>query len=143
MGKSLVAAYDAGGLYVKDAMLLLPSDRRHSLKYFLGIINSRLMNYFYQEFFITIDVLKNALLSLPIRRIDFDDDDDKARHNIVVIKVDAMLAAQKALADARTDKDKDYYGSKCSGLDRQIDHLIYALYDLNEDEIKIVEGSKD
>ena len=61
MGKALVADYDPGGLYVKDAMLLLRKDSKHSLMYLLGIINSRLLTHFYQEFFVTIDVLKNAI----------------------------------------------------------------------------------
>ncbi len=44
MGKALVASYDKGGLYVKDAMLLLSNQTHMSLKYLLGLINSRLMN---------------------------------------------------------------------------------------------------
>ena len=38
--------------------------------------------------------------------------------------------------------DKTYYESKCAGLDRQIDRLVYDLYGLTEDEIKIVEAEK-
>jgi type II restriction/modification system DNA methylase subunit YeeA len=30
--------------------------------------------------------------------------------------------------------------NKCAALDRQIDALVYELYDLTADEIKIVEG---
>jgi type II restriction/modification system DNA methylase subunit YeeA len=33
-------------------------------------------------------------------------------------------------------KDKDSYESKCAGLDRQIDALVYELYGLTADEIK-------
>ena len=95
MGKSLAASYDAGGLYVKDAMLLLAKGKTFSLKYLLGIINSRLLTYYYQRFFITIDVLKNALLSLPIRNINFSDPADKARHDKMVLLVERMLALHK------------------------------------------------
>jgi len=42
---------------------------------------------------------------------------------------------------ALIDKDKNYYESKCAGLDRQIDRLVYDLYGLTADEIKIVEKS--
>jgi hypothetical protein len=41
---------------------------------------------------------------------------------------------------AKTDKDKTYYGNKCSSLDRQIDRIVYDLYGLTEDEIKLVEA---
>ena len=36
-------------------------------------------------------------------------------------------------------KDKDSYESKCAGLDRQIDALVYELYGLTADEIKNLE----
>jgi len=34
-----------------------------------------------------------------------------------------------------------YYESKCATFDRQIDSLVYELYELTPDEIAIVEGS--
>ena len=37
--------------------------------------------------------------------------------------------------------DKNFYESKCATLDRQIDQLVYELYDLTPEEIAIVEGS--
>ena len=46
---------------------------------------------------------------------------------------------QKHKRKAKTDKDKTYYENKCVALDRQIDRLVYDLYGLTEDEIKIVE----
>jgi len=54
--------------------------------------------------------------------------------------VEQMLAARKQLAGAQSDKDKDFYTNRCDGLDRQIDALVYDLYGLTEDEIKIVRG---
>lgn len=37
--------------------------------------------------------------------------------------------------------DKNFFESKCATLDRQIDQLVYELYDLTPDEIANVEGS--
>jgi hypothetical protein len=34
-----------------------------------------------------------------------------------------------------------FYTNRCDGLDRQIDALVYDLYALTPDEIKIVEGA--
>jgi adenine-specific DNA-methyltransferase len=55
--------------------------------------------------------------------------------------VSVLLAAKPQLARAQSDKDKDFYENKCAALDRQIDALVYELYGLTADEIKIVEGS--
>jgi adenine-specific DNA-methyltransferase len=55
--------------------------------------------------------------------------------------VEQMLAAKPQLARAQSDKDKNFYENKCATLDRQIDALVYDLYGLTADEIKIVEGA--
>ena len=141
MGKSLVATYDPGGLYVKDAMLLLSKESSHSLKYLLGVINSRLLNYFYQEFFVTIDVLKNALLSLPIRTINFDDPADVGRHDKMVALVERMLALHQKSGAAAVPTDKQLYQRQIEATDRWIDALVYELYELTQEEIKIVEDA--
>jgi hypothetical protein len=44
------------------------------------------------------------------------------------------------LASARTECDQAFYESKCDTLDRQIDNLVYELYDLTSEEIGIVKG---
>ena len=54
---------------------------------------------------------------------------------------DQMLDAKQQLAAARSERDKTFYESKCASLDRQIDNLVYELYDLTPDEIAIVEGA--
>jgi adenine-specific DNA-methyltransferase len=50
-----------------------------------------------------------------------------------------MLTAKNQLATARSDKDVAYYESKCDSLDQQIDALVYDLYELNQEEISLVE----
>jgi len=52
-----------------------------------------------------------------------------------------MLETKKQLQMARTDKDKDYFQGRCNALDRQIDKLVFDLYELTDEEIKIVEGT--
>jgi adenine-specific DNA-methyltransferase len=52
-----------------------------------------------------------------------------------------MLEAKKQLASARTERDKTFYENKCATLDRQIDQLVYELYDVTPEEIAIVEGA--
>ncbi|HMG76608.1 MAG TPA: hypothetical protein VK582_24240 [Pyrinomonadaceae bacterium] len=53
--------------------------------------------------------------------------------------VDQMLEAKQQLALARSERDQTFYESKCATLDRQIDTLVYELYDLTPEEIEIVE----
>ncbi len=60
----------------------------------------------------------------------------------MVSLVEQMLDAKKHLQAARTDRDKTFYQDRCNALDRQIDKLVYQLYELNEEEIKIIEDIK-
>ncbi len=53
--------------------------------------------------------------------------------------VEQMLAAKEQLAAAKIDTEKTYYTSRCAGLERQMDRLVYDLYGLTRDEIEIVE----
>jgi len=139
MGKKLVASYDSGGLFVKDAMLLL-NKSSISLKYILALLNSKLINYYYEEYFITIDVLKNALLSLPIPNFDLSIKSDKVKHDHLVLLVDKMLDLKKREIAEKNQQLKTMISRQIEGVDKAIDSAVYELYNLTEDEIKVVEG---
>jgi len=140
MGKELIATYDFGGLYVKDAMLLL-SKSQISLKYLLGVLNSRLLNYYYQEFFVTIDVLKNALLSLPIRVIDPNNAEDKFHHDEMVKLVDEMLFLQSNRQKMKSSTKIAQIDKRINLLDEQIDELVSLLYGLKEEEKGLIDSN--
>ena len=47
----------------------------------------------------------------------------------------------KIKQQAKSEKDKNYLQRKCERLDKEIDQLVYELYGLTEEEIRIVEES--
>jgi predicted nucleic acid-binding Zn-ribbon protein len=53
--------------------------------------------------------------------------------------VEAMLQLHKSLAAAKTPNEKEALQRQIAATDVQIDQLVYELYDLTDDEIKIVE----
>ena len=77
---------------------------------------------------------------LPIRTIDFSDPADKARHDRMVEMVEQMLALNKQLAVTNTAHEKTALQRQIDATDHQIDQLVYELYGLTDEEIKIVEG---
>ena len=83
---------------------------------------------------------KTQIESIPIPKIDFKSESKRRGYEHVVSLVEQMLATKPQLARAQSDKDKDFYENKCAALDRQIDALVYELYGLTPDEIKIVEA---
>ncbi len=75
------------------------------------------------------------------RTINFSNKADRARHDRVVSLVEQMLETKKQLQRPQmNDRDRNFYENKCAALDRQIDNLVYELYELTDDEIKLIEG---
>ena len=116
--------------------------------YLLGLLNSRLISWWYQclipergRVFAEVKVVN--LEKLPIRTINFDDPADKARHDRMVKLVESMLALHKKLPEAKTPDEKTRIQRQIETTDRQIDALVYELYGLTEEEIRIVEGEHD
>ena len=63
----------------------------------------------------------------------------RAYHYKTLALADRMLALHRELAAASIPADKKLYQRQIKATDRQIDALVYALYDLTEEEIRIVE----
>ena len=55
--------------------------------------------------------------------------------------VNRMLELHRHLAAARTEADRELYSRQITATDKEIDALVYELYGLTQEEIKIVEGT--
>ncbi|MCW5554168.1 MAG: N-6 DNA methylase [Verrucomicrobiae bacterium] len=116
-------------------------------EYVLGLLNSKLlfwrlqgMSNLFRGGWITCT--KQYFGELPIRTINFSDKADKAAHDRMVSLVETMLALHQQLAAARTPQERTALERQIAATDTQIDRLVYDLYGLTEDEIKIVEGAE-
>jgi predicted lipase len=127
---------------------LLPDSPPHSLKYILALLNSKLMNHYYH--LISLELGRamaqtdiETIEKLPIRRIDFSDPADVARHDRMAALVEEMLRVQKEHAQAEAHKEDRRHdlARRIERLDAEIDALVYELYGLTEEEIAIVEGA--
>src|SRR5437762_5109659 len=99
--------------------VLVPKDDSVPVLFTLGIINSKLLNWYYRtlnpEVGEALAEIKRANVArLPIREIDFSNPADKARHGRMVELVERMLVLHKQLATAKTGHAK-------TNLQRQID----------------------
>jgi hypothetical protein len=116
------------------------------LNYLLGVVNSRLMSWYFlhrsnigqRDDFPKI-VLRETR-SLPIRVINFSDPSDKARHERMVGLVEQMLELHKRLHAVGGEADREMLQRQIDATDREIDQLVYELYGLTDEEIRIVEG---
>ncbi len=129
----------------KSMQSLLLTETSCHIFYLLGLLNSGLMSWYFlasqsvarRDDFPKI-VLKQTR-ELPFRKLDLENSKDRIRHDRVVQLVKEMLGFTERLSMAKTAQEKTTLQRQIQPTDRQIDRLVYELYGLTDDEIKIVE----
>ena len=116
-----------GLLMAYNAILI---DKDYSLKYILGLLNSKLFQYIMYK--MTFEKTKGAFTKakifhyyeLPVKICDL------SQQKVIIDEVEKVMATKESSPSADT-----------SALESEIDSLVYQLYGLTEEEIKIVEQS--
>ncbi len=115
-------------------------------KFIVALLNSRLFSWYAYRFIYgkairTMRFDQHHLNKLHLPNISSSALSDNRSYQRIVNYVSQIITAKKQLQQAKTESDKNYLQRKCDTLEKQIDELVYKLYDLTEDEIKIVEGN--
>jgi type I restriction-modification system DNA methylase subunit len=139
-------ALDEGGDYAFTSGygITLRPDVQESPKYVLALLNSLLLDFYLKRISTTMRggffrYFTQFIERLPICTIDFSDPTDKTRYDRMVELVETMLKLHKNLQAAKTNHEKSLIQRQIDVTDKQIDQLVYELYDLTEEEIRIVE----
>ena len=139
MTKNLECFYDIGEyLAGKSTTIILPGSK--GLKFLVAILNSKLISFWYRTYFKSLSLAggflrigNNEIKKIPL--VDLNNSQQKP----FIRLVDQILSITK---------DDDYPDSpdkqvKVKAIVREIDQLVYKLYGLTPDEIKIVEGKDE
>ena len=115
----------------------LLKDKRFSLKYILALLNSTYLRHLYTQNVkesgrVFPQVKLTKLRSLPIKLIS---NDKQAIFNEIVEKIILIIKNNDYLQNLKRQ-------AKVKVLEDEIDELVYQLYGLTPEEIKIVEGAK-
>ena len=137
-------ALDEVGYFGSNTTYFIP---RRDL-YLLGLLNSTLGGFYFRAVCAGLEGKNETYLRFfgqylerfPVRTIDFTDPADAARHAHMVALVEQMLALHQRRAAARTPHEQSVLAAQIAATDRQIDRLVYELYGLSEEEVRIVEG---
>jgi len=127
----------------KNLYSVLPRSISPNILAILGVLNSRIISYLYinQVTQATKDdfpqVTIKDVLSLPFPCLSNEDN----RHDRMVQLVEQMLALHKQLPAAKISHEQTMIQRQIDATDRQIDKLVYELYELTPEEIAIVEGN--
>jgi hypothetical protein len=146
IGGILITAYDASQYYTFNSVnnLIAKEYCPYDLKFILGLLNSKLIRFYYICNFtnrskLTINISKTYLDKLPIRIINFNNIAEKKLHDNLVELVDVMLDLNKKIQLAKGSR-KDQIQRQTERTDREIDDLVYTLYGITVKEREIIEG---
>ncbi|MBI5302442.1 MAG: N-6 DNA methylase [Chloroflexi bacterium] len=111
------------------------------LEFILGVINSNLESFYFSTQIIDYSLGGGLVHATPgsqskllVPRAT------QIQIQKLVAAIQNMLALHKSLAAAQTETDRELYQRQIDATDKQIDTLVYELYGLTDEEIKIVEG---
>ncbi len=128
-GSKLTIVYEKEKIYSNRSLYsTLITDKKYDTKYVLACLNSQIMQFYYQQMFKTETELFPKIRIAQAKQLPIATATASQQRPIISL-VDKILAAKKADAEADT-----------SAWEAEIDQLVYKLYGLTEEEIKIVEG---
>ena len=133
----IYATYDDKGYY-PNAKCFIITTKHINLKYLSSILSSDLIN-FYFKFLATplrgnyYNLSKIYVEKIPLIIIS------KTEQNIYIELTDKMLKLHKKLYNSCTPTERKLIQKQINLTDKKINELVYKLYDLSVDEIKIIE----
>jgi hypothetical protein len=127
-------------LAAKSTTLVFPS--QHS-EVVLACLNSRLMAFIYEQEFGGVKLEGGYLRIGPpqIERLPLPNLEviDHSMHRRITELVERIIGLNERITSVREPHERDQLQREIAATDRQIDRLVYELYGLSDEEIRIVE----
>lgn len=130
VSSSLIFTYDSEQYYALNTLVIvnkIDNKRGPDLKFILGLMNSKLMNYVYSNKFKSTKTVFSEIQARSIKELPIPKISDELESEITTLSSE-IISLKKSMSDT-TD------------LENQIDQLVYQIYDLTEEEIKIIENA--
>jgi hypothetical protein len=122
-----------------NTTVIFGTNHDYSLKYLLALLNSRLLTFRYKSIGKQtgngiFEYFSNGIGKLPVPKAN------KKTQDKIVLLVDKILELKQKKAAEKNQQLKTMISRQIYGVDKAIDTAVYGLYNLTEDEIKVVEG---
>jgi hypothetical protein len=118
-------------------VLISPSRDISELKHILGILSSHVGAWYIRTKHSIHDTLYPWYTIKQLEQYPM-----KSKNDDLVALVDRMLDLHEQLQKSAFDSEKEPIQRQIAATDKKIDKLVYELYGLTEEEIKIVEGNQ-
>ena len=137
-------AFDDSHYYAKDLLIVVarPDARApFSLRALAGLLNSKLLKFYYRTTFQTVHVQNGELASLPLPLVDGHSRQEAFGE--LDAAVEKRIRAERERREAETERDKEFWARRCRELDEHIDELVYRLYLVDKGAQQVVAGVMD
>lgn len=112
--------------------------QKYSLYFLMGILNSKLINYWYRKTILDVSIRVFDLEKVPIPIINFNDE-GISKHKNLETAVNQIVDVREKIEGADTDKDKNFLKRRFEELNADIDRQIYSLYGIDKSELELIE----
>lgn len=132
--------FDTNCWYINQKCYIISTED----KYLLGLLNSKLNNYLFEKFLPKLRggfyepsyvIFKN----FPIKTIDFNNQIEKELHEEIVNLVNELLQINKEKYELKLQTKINQIDSKINYCENRINEIVFQLYGLTEEEIRIIE----
>ena len=112
-------------------------------KFILAILNSKLLSWYVYIFIFGLAIrtmhFDNPVTSrIPMPVIDLSNSSHKEVHDKIVVLVDNIIELNKKVNTEKNPNSLNMINRQISAYEKQLDNLIFSIYNLNDDEKRII-----
>ena len=140
VGETLIATYINDAIVTGQLLQIVKPHEPEISKYLLGIINSKLLAYYFRKKYNRQDktfpeIRIYELCSLPIRAIV---NPEQILQKEITEYVDQVLKLKEEIPEVKLQTKINQIHSKIEYCENRINEIVYQLYELTEEEIAII-----
>lgn len=114
-------------------------------RFILAIINSKLISWYSYRFIFglairTVQFDNPTTSRIPMPVIDLSNSSHKEVHDKIVVLVDNIIELNKKLNTEKNPNSLNMINRQILACEKQLDNLIFSIYNLNDEEKRIIEG---
>lgn len=130
---------DEDNSFINNTAYIMVS-KNYSLKLLLGLLNSKLYWWFFTKNNMTLGSSGIRMLAMYIETLPIPEVDKDTESKLVNL-VDSIIDLNKKLSSEKNPNTVEMLNARIQAVDKAIDKIVYSLYGLNDDEIRIIEGN--